>query len=406
MGKEKSTTELRDEKRTLKAEADGLTGKARGENRGLTAEETERLNAIHLRMQEINVEIASRGEEKPARNEPQRNERFSIRRAIVAAMNKESFGDAEARMFEEGEKIGRGVNESTGGIVFPLETRAAFTAATEAATGVVIDTDQMEMLLPLQPNLVLSAAGTRMLTGLRGNIVWPNYSGSTVAWADENAAAADGAGTIGKGTVYTPKRLTAYVDFSKQLLVQENMSVEALIRQTLAVAIAQKIESTAFGNHAHATNTPDGFFTGVTPTVVALDWAAVVKMETDIDANNALLGNLAYIFHPTLIGKMKTTVKDASGAGGFIFGDGVTGTVNGYKALRSNNMPKGLGTAKDGAAVIFGNFADFFLGQWGAVDLIVDPYTQANKAMVRLVVNSYWDMGVVRAESFVKSAYK
>lgn len=52
----------------------------------------------------------------------------------------------------------------------------------------------------------------------------------------------------------------------------------------------------------------------------AMSWANVVKMETTWSCSNALYGNLAYIMHPSLVGTTKTKVKDASGAGGYIFG--------------------------------------------------------------------------------------
>ena len=281
-----------------------------------------------------------------------------------------------------------------------------FTAATESATGVVIDQEQQELLLPLQSSLVLAQAGARFMTGLQGDIYWPKYSGSNVFWEGENAKAKDGAGQFSKGDAYKPKRLTAYVDISEQLLVQENTSVEAIIRQTLAAAIAQKVEQTAFGTHAHNDNTPDGLFQTVPAINGVMDWAKIVELETNADINNALFGNLAYIMHPSLVGKAKTKVKDVSGAGGFIFGDKGEGTLNGYKALRTNNLPKGLQTAKDEFGIVFGNWNDYFIGQWGALEIKVDPYSRMLEGVVRLVINSYWNMGMIRPESFSIASMK
>ena len=119
-----------------------------------------------------------------------------------------------------------------------------------------------------------------------------------------------------------------------------------------------------------------------------------------------MFGNLAYIMHPSLVGKAKTKVKDVSGAGGFIFGNEGIGMLNGYRALRTNNIPKGLQDGKDEFGIVFGNWADYFLGQWGAIDMTVDPYTQATKGMVRLVINSYWNMGMIRPESFTIASMK
>ena len=200
--------------------------------------------------------------------------------------------------------------------------------------------------------------------------------------------------------------MTAYVDISKQLLIQENRSVEGLIRQLLAVAIAQKVEKTALSNAAHEDNVPDGMFQTLGSVNGVMDWAKIVELETNADLDNALFGNLGYIMHPSLVGKAKTKVKDASGAGGFIFGNDGIGMLNGYRALRTNNIPKGLQEAKDEFGIVFGNWADYFLGQWGAIDLTVDPYTQATKGMVRLVVNSYWNMGMIRPESFTIASMK
>lgn len=384
---------------------------AKAEKRMFKQEESEELGANQARMAEIDLEIAQKEAENRGKEvtpyAPAGREKFSIRRAILASMNRAPQRDIEAAVIAEGEAMSRSVDNSEGAsFVIPLESRAAFTAATESATGVVIDEDQMEMLLPLQANLVLVSAGARFMSGLTGNIQWPNYSGSVVSWAEENEESQDGAGTFSKGTVFSPKRLTAYVDISKQLLIQENMAVESLIRQTLAQAIAQKIEATAFGKHATAAEMPDGLFTGFTGASADLSWAEIVAMETNADVKNALYGNLAYIMRPELIGKAKTKVKDASGAGGFVFGSDGAGYMNGYRAFRTTNLPTELGESTDGYGAVFGNWADYFIGQWGAVELTVDPYTQSTKAMVRLVINSYWNMGQIRKESFTLKALK
>lgn len=409
MAKEKSTTELKDEKRKLADRQREIIAEAREAKRQFTAAEAEEMGAAQARMAEINIEI----EENEALNRQrgtihqlQQKEQFSLRRAIVAELNHQSHRDVEAAVFEEARKAHHTVSDSGSGILIPLESRAAFTAAKEAATGVVIDEEKKEMLLPLESALVLRQAGARMMTGLKGNIVWPEYSGSNVFWEGENTAAKDGAGTFSKGTVYTPKRLTAYVDLSKQLLIQENVSVEMYVRQTIATAIAQKVEKTALGNHEHSDTTPDGIFLNLPTSKGAMSWAGIVGMETDIDTQNALFGNLVYVMHPKLVGQAKTKVKDASGAGGFIFGSDGTGTLNGYRVLRTNNMPSGLQESADEYGIVFGNWADFFIGQWGAIEMTVDPYTQATKGMVRLVVNSYWNMGKVRDESFAIASMK
>nr|DAY10896.1 MAG TPA: major capsid protein [Caudoviricetes sp.] len=412
MTKEKSITELKDERNQLITRSKEIINGAKTETRQFKPEETEELGENQRRRAEIELEIEeremmNRGSGKPHVQPGQ--ERFSFRRALANYVSGQEQNAADASVIESTTNFHNGCGiqrASKTSLVLPIESRATFTAATESTTGVVIDQEQQEMLLPLQSSLVLAKAGARFMTGLQGDIYWPKYSGSNVFWEGENAKAKDGAGEFSKGDAYKPKRLTAYVDISEQLLIQENTSVEAIIRQTLATAIAQKVEQTAFGTHAHDDNKPDGLFQDVPTISGTMDWTKVVELETNADLQNALYGNLAYIMHPALVGKAKTKVKDASGAGGFIFGESGVGMLNGYRSLRTNNLPKGLQTAKDEYGIIFGNWNDYFIGQWGALEIKVDPYSRMLEGVVRLVVNSYWNMGMIRSESFSVASMK
>ena len=41
------------------------------------------------------------------------------------------------------------------------------------------------------------------------------------------------------------------------------------------------------------------------------------------------------------------------------------------------------------------------IGQFGsALDVLVDPYTQAASGAIRIVINSYWDTAFRRGDSF------
>lgn len=414
MAKEKSITELKDEKKQLRTRSQEIINAAKAEKRRFKPEEEEELGGNQARMAEIDLEIAEKEEENRGKGRPAEvKNKFSLRRALLNLADGRQQTDAEASIIEQATELhSKTISlESTNArsIIVPMsyEKRAAFTAATEAATGVIIDEDQMEMLLPLQPALVLSRAGARMMTGLTGNIYWPKFSGANVFWENENDNATDGAGTFSKGDTFKPARLTAFVDISKQLLIQENQSVEAYVRQAIAVAIAQKLESTAFSEDAASAPTLGGMFSELDATIKGeMTWAQIVAMETNTDVQNALFGNLAYIMHPALIGKAKTKVKDASGAGGFIFTGNGDGQLNGYRAMRTNNIPKKIGEGSDEYGIVFGNWADYFLGQWGGIEMLVDPYTQALKGTIRLVVNSYWNMGFIRKESFTIASMK
>lgn len=404
--KEKSITELKDEKAALATRSKEIIEKAKSEKRMFNNEENEELGGIQARMAEINVEIEEKIEEsrkQPVKREEKKMEKFSLRKAILAQMSGKAQGAAEQCVIDEAVKLNQrsGVEMTEGSLVVPMSYRAALTAGGD--TGVLVDEDQQELLFPLENALVLAQAGARYMTGLTGNIAWPKTGAANVYWEGETDEAQDGANAFSKSAVFSPKRLTAYVDISKQLLIQENRDVEGIIRKLITNAIAQKVEATAFSGAGGNTDIPNGIFASISPAAGTFDWATIVGMETSVDTSNALLGNLAYVMHPKLVGKAKTKVKDASGAGGFIYGNDGQNYMNGYKALRTNNVG---GNDSDGYNVVYGNWDDFFIGQWGSVELLVDPYTQATKGMVRLVVNSYWNMGVIREESFAAAKLK
>ena len=91
---------------------------------------------------------------------------------------------------------------------------------------------------------------------------------------------------------------------------------------------------------------------------------------------------------------LKTTVKVA-GAAKFIMENN---EIEGYPVLCSSAVAS--------KGVVMGNFADYVIGQWGGIDLTVDPYTQAANGKVRLVINAYFDAKPRRADAFVKKVLK
>lgn len=402
MAKEKSTVELKDEKQQLTTRKETLVNAAKTEKRTLTSEETTQLNEIATRMVDIDAEIAeleAMNKRKGTPRNPQK--RFSLLRAIGESISG-NYSDESLEVIERGRAQMSGM-ETTGSLLIPVEDRAAVVAGTPANGGNVIDTDLLDIMTPLTANLILAQVGANIVTGLTNNVSIPKYTGTTANWAGETAKAEDGTGEFSKSG-FSPKRLAAVTYISKQMLAQDSLGVERMLRDQIVRAIAAKLEATIFGAATTASTKPDGFFTTLPAAGGVVDWKKIVELETKINSSNALQGNLAYVIHPAILGKLKTTVKDASGAGGFLIGD--NGTLNGYKCLVTTNVASGLQTAKDEYGAIFANWADYFIGQWGALDLTVDPYTMAGEGQIKLIVNAYFDAGIRRDESFAKTTWK
>ena len=93
--------------------------------------------------------------------------------------------------------------------------------------------------------------------------------------------------------------------------------------------------------------------------------------------------------------KLKTTARDSVG-GGYIWEGTIGGgaPVNGYPAYVTNCFTDDT--------VLFGNFAELLIGQWGGLDFIVNPYAGDIYATIRVVIAGYYDLAVKHAESFAR----
>lgn len=116
-------------------------------------------------------------------------------------------------------------------------------------------------------------------------------------------------------------------------------------------------------------------------------------MEADLEAKN-VRGNIKFIVSPSAKADLKTTDKGTDTGKYLMEGN----EVNGYPVLCTS--------AVAGKGIVYGNFADLVIGQWGGIDLTVDPYTQAANGKVRLVINAYFDAKPRRADAFVKKVLK
>ena len=65
----------------------------------------------------------------------------------------------------------------------------------------------------------------------------------------------------------------------------------------------------------------------------------------------------------------------------------------------SSNIYSGYGYLAI-AALIFGNFQDLYIGQWGGLDIVVDPYTSKKTAEIEICLNAWNDVLVAEPKSF------
>ncbi len=422
MKKYHNSVEIKDRKAQLKKKANEIIERCKSEVRDIREDEKSELDSIKAEIIDLNTQLSEleerlknlrfdEDEENEAVEDTEGNEDkevsededdadkenntdntekrnmkkkpFSLVRSIRNIVNNTPMNDIDTAVISAGNEQARKAGINFQGQIQLPSTRAAVTVTAEGED--VVATELFDVLKPLRAKNVLAQAGAKFLTGLVGNVQVPVMSKSNVTWEGEVAAAKDGAGTFSHVTL-SPKRLTAFVDISKQMIAQDSVDVESAIREDLVNAINSKLEETILGAAAGTATQPEGIFKTIAPTAVA-DFAALVNKESDVEDAN-VIGECKYI----LSNKAKAALRSMSKGTKSTQLVYENGSVDGTVALNTSNVA--------GKNYVYGDFSNLSIGAWGGVDLTVDPYTKAGDGMIRIVVNMYVDAKVLRKEAF------
>lgn len=333
---------------------------------------------------------------------------FSFRKFIVEAAEGKLTG-LEREMSEEGSQEARNLGRTLKGLGIPYRVLAAKRAAagqsagTDADGGYLKETHGPSYIEALRAKLVMRRLGARFMSGLVGTVSFVKNSKADVAWLGE-AATTDNEKLAFTLSEMKQRRLVVTLAYTKDLLNQTSKDVENIILNEMILAHAQGLDSAAI--NGDGTNAPKGILNLDDIGSVAIDtnggaisWAKVVELETAVSAADAAMGRLSYLTNPKVVGALKTTER-ATGTARFLYEPGAG--LNGYPVESTTLMPSDLkkGTGTNLSAMLFGNFQEVIIGQWGGLDIVVDPYTLKKSAQVEVTLNAWHDVFVRHEESF------
>ena len=255
--------------------------------------------------------------------------------------------------------------------------------------GNLVDTElrSSEFIDALRNRAMISRLGARMLSGLQGNLDIPRQSGTvSTYWVAEGGTITESNLTIDLVSM-RPKDLTCLTSVTRRMLMQGSLDVEALIRFDMLQQMALGIDLAAIAGTG-INNQPLGIlnYPGVNSVSIGTNggapaWNHLVQLETEIAVDNADEGTCYYLTNARTRGKLKTTAK-VTGQDVFLWTDSPVekgmGMVNGYGAAVSNQVPsngtKGSGTNL--SSIIFGDFSQLLIGEWGVLEIMPNPYGQ------------------------------
>jgi HK97 family phage major capsid protein/HK97 family phage prohead protease len=319
-------------------------------------------------------------------------QRYSLMRAINAVINKnwnKAGLELEASQ-EVARRTGKVVNEHTFFVPVDIQQRDLI-VGTSTMGGYLVSTGNLGFIELLRNRSVLFNMGATRLSGLQGSVAVPKQtSPGTGYWlATEATAITESQLVIGQMTL-TPKNVGGYTEVSRQLLLQASPDAEMLVMNDLAAVVALAVDSAGIsgpGTGGQPTGiTATSGIGGVTITTGTVTYANVLEFQTDAAVANALTPNTGYVTTPAIAAILKQKARFSNTDTPIWQGNILNGTIEGLRAVSSNQMTAGQ--------LLAGDFSQVVVGEWGVLEVEANPY--ANFAAGIVGVRAFYtvDVGV------------
>ncbi len=265
-----------------------------------------------------------------------------------------------------------------------LEVRAGETVA----SGTPDPVQTRPIIDRLFPSSVAARMGGSLINITSGEVEWPvATAGAVVGWGDGELA------NVGASTQYTTVdkslapdyHMGAQMTLSRKALKQSGKAVEQAVRRDLNSAMSAELDRVAFLG-AGASGEPLGLVTGVgtygfdvNDIGAAASYAAFRAAAVEFLTRNAAttFKDIRLLLRHEILNTLDSTIFETGSA--TTEWDFVVSRF-GSVISTGNALSAPTGSPAESTAVMttsVGGVPPFFMGIWGGVDLIRDPYTKA-----------------------------
>ena len=319
-----------------------------------------------------------------------------------AAQGKLSGLEAEMNQEARNEFQNAKVNVA-GGICIPsfIAQRAALGTANvgsgadeSVAFGGTIAKVDNGIIEAFKPVDIAAQMGVRNLGNLTGDVVFQVQGTPATAGKPNEAAAQPINNTSFSPRTLNPTRYSAHTQVTDQMLAQSADDMGAFLAKDIRDAVAKKFNAdiiaailgTASTGVLLNQGTPGTLDTYASATLNPLD------LEADLMSRDVPLENVKALSSAKAYRTLRALSHDA-GSGMLFAGSPLENRgVMGYETMVSSQMATG----------------DFFMfdieqlvtGTWGGINLIIDPYTDADHGVTRIIANIYRDVEILNYAGF------
>ena len=322
---------------------------------------------------------------------------FSILRAVRSIV--EGKPELAKREREISAKIERKLGVAPRGVFMPLGLSRDFSTADASGAGLV-GTEHLasEFISVLRNKLVLGRVGVQFRAGFRGNVSIPKQTAAMNAyWVAEGVAPAASSPGIGQINMQ-PHNLGCYTDITRDLMLQGTPDADAIVQADIYEALALGIQDAVLngdgqnGKPLGILNTPN-VVQGAVSVPGAPTWPELCGFAGALDQWFVDGGN--WVLNPATFAMLRGTKRFAASGADLTMGE----IISGQKYL-ADEPAYTTGQMAAGTA-IYGKWENVIVGMWGAVDIVVDPFSLSRSGSLRIVGLQAVDVAVRHPEAFV-----
>jgi len=427
----KKSDELKQQRAAKMEDISGLIKAAeQDENRDFTPEEQEKFDALEAEVRELDgkIEAQERREAMAARaaslaggagsNEPapeQREQAHIFKRASLSKAiyrgGSNSLDGAEKELHEIGLEEYRQSGVKTeireNAILIP---QAALRATAQTVTedsgnygGSLVVDQPPRVQMGFAAGSILEDLGVNYMRNLSGGgIPLPVAGTYAFNWLTETGAITPSKQTM-TGPTLSPKRVGAAVQVSNRLLIQSSADAEAIVRNNIIRGYNSTLSAAAINGSGNS-NEPEGVLNnagigaGSSTDADVPTKALVAELIKLVLEANSSMESLAFLGSPAVQHLLDTT-EISSGSGRFI--KEAMDSLLGYRFKASTHVPQ----LNSNEVLIFGDWSQLFVGEWGPISVFVNPYAASLSDSVQLELNAHADVAIAQPGAFAANTY-
>jgi len=268
------------------------------------------------------------------------------------------------------------------------QTRADVVGTTTAG-GYLVETINLSFIELLRNRTVAFRLGATVLSGLVGNVSIPKQTGAATAYwlSSETTQITEVEQTFGQ-LAFTPHTVGGYTEISRLLLLQSSPDVEGIVNADLAAIIGIAVDAGVI-NGTGSAGQPHGIvgLSGVgTATGTSLALAGLLTAQGTVGAANVVPVSGGWTTTFTVSALLRARQEFSNTYSPLWYGSVWDGVMLGYPGIASNQCPTG--------DVIFGDWAQVVVAEWGVLEVEVNPYANFTAGIIGVRAMMTIDVGV------------